>query len=180
MAKEFRKDPKSEVEIPGSGEEYEVIALSPLRRLEKRLEAVEQTRTVANLERFVDKILDMVELNQKIVDEVVKANQGLREDMAVLVGKMDELYSRIGDFIDIIKSAGEEERAEVVSRETIEATVTPIIAKMEEMNKRVIESNATIADTLGAIEKRLKAVVAPAAPGLLARRPFPTGVPAEA
>lgn len=165
-------------------EEYEMIPLTPLRRLEKRLEAIEQQKTAAGLERFIDKVIDMVELNQKIVEEVVRANQGLREDVAVLVGKMDELYMRLGDFIDIIKAAGEEEGEEAMSAKIIEESVKPLVSRIEAMGKVIQEGQATMQESLTSMERRLRA----AAPSPAARamapppmfRPAPSPVPSTA
>lgn len=175
---------EEEFELKAPSDEYEVMPVAPLRRLEKRLEFLEQAKTSTNLEKFVDKVLDMVELNQKIVEEVIRSNVSLREDIAVLVGKMDELYSRLGDFIDVIKAAGEEEGAEVVSKKIVEASITPLVSKIEESNKKLQESNAAIADALSAIERRLRATAiaarpaAPASTGILRRAAPEEGVTA--
>lgn len=179
---EPRSDPRprsaatEEVELPYEKGEYEIIPISPLRRLEKRMEQIESTRTMTNLERFVDKVIDMVGLNQKIVEEMVKANQGLREDVAVLIGKLDELYTRLGDFIDIIKSAGAEEGAEAVSKQIVEASVVPVVSKIEEMTRKSAESSAAVVEALGAIDKRLRAIQLGGARPLM-RRPPPAASP---
>jgi len=168
MAKE---DP--ELKAVESEEEYEMVPLTPLRRLEKRLEALESTRTVANLERFIDKVIDMVELNQKMVDEVVRSNVGLREDVAVLIGKMDELYTRMGDFINAIKSMGEAEPSAAPQR-IAEQAVMPVVSKIDDMARRLQEGMSTMAETLASIDRKLKTAqpVAARPATLLARRPI--------
>ncbi|NOR85180.1 hypothetical protein GQ473_03605 [archaeon] len=145
---------KDEIELQGN-DDYEVVPLTPLRRLEKRIEMMETTKSTQNLERFVDKILDMTEMNQKIVDEMVKSNQALREDVGVLIGKMDNLNNNMNDFVSIIKSAGEQDM-ESTSKTAVTEAITPLIDKMTEITKGTQEGNEALAETLENIDKRLK------------------------
>ncbi len=177
--------PPKEVEIPNERDDYEIIPLSPLRRLEKRMETIETTKSMSHLERFIDKIIDMVELNQKIVDEVIGANQGLREDISILISKIDDSQSKMSEFIEIIKEAGEQESGEALSKELIEGVVKPLVDQIETATNKSAESTTMMADTLAAIEKRMKAAQlgnqsAPArgaASILQRRRPMPQNAP---
>lgn len=141
-------------------DDYEVIPITPIRRLEKRMEEIETSKSVSNFERLMDKIIDMVELNQRIVDEVVKANTGLREDLAVLIGKMDQLQEKMSSFIDIVENAGAEEEEGQAGRSAMKDMVEPLLNEMKSANKelmsRVIESNTAISENLSSIDKRLK------------------------
>ena len=136
-------------------DDFEVVPLTPLRRLEKRMESIETTKTTQNLERFVDKILDMVALNQKIVDEVVKANQGLREDMAVLIGKMNDNQERLSEFIGILRDASESELEGNDSKSIAEA-LKPYFDKMSESTSKTLEMNSTLADTLASLDRNMR------------------------
>lgn len=153
---------QNEVEIPH--DDYEIVPLTPLRRLEKRMEAIETTKSMSNLEKFIDKVIDMVEMNQKIVEEVVRANQGLREDISILISKIDDSQAKMSQFVEIIKDAGEQEGGETLSKEFIEHIVTPMIEKIEAGNTKVAETNNQILETLSSIDKRLKSGQAPGAP----------------
>ena len=145
---------KDEFEIPG--EDYEVIPLTPLRRLEKRLESIETSKSMDGLERFIDKALNMVELNQKIVEEVVKANQGLREDLAVLVGKMDQTNERTCELIEIIKEAGDGEEEGKSNADDLKNIMTPLIERIEDIKKSASDNNISIAEALASMDKRIK------------------------
>ncbi|MCK4967485.1 MAG: hypothetical protein KAS12_00395 [Candidatus Aenigmarchaeota archaeon] len=145
---------KDEIELQGN-EDYEVVPLTPLRRLEKRIEMMETTKSTQNLERFVDKILDMTEMNQKIVDEMVKSNQSLREDVGVLIGKMDSLNDNMNEFVSLIKSAGEHD-TEATSKAAVTDAITPVVDKMAEIMKNSQDGNDALAETLENIDKRLK------------------------
>lgn len=150
---------RDEIELQGN-DDYEVVPLTPLRRLEKRIEMMETTKSTQNLERFVDKILDMTEMNQKIVDEMVKSNQALREDVGVLIGKMDNLNNNMNEFVSIIKSAGEQDM-ESTSKTAVTEAITPLIDKMTEITKGTQEGNEALAETLENIDKRLKRMQTP-------------------
>lgn len=152
---------KEEVEIPG--EDYEMVPLTPLRRLEKRLEAIETTKSMNNMERFIDKVIDMVELNQKIVDDMVKSNQSLREDLGVLVGKMDSLQSRIGTFIEMIQNAAESDASEASAENTASA-IKPLVEQVQNIAKQTQETNASLAQSLENIDRRLKRFAPAVAP----------------
>ncbi len=132
-------------------DEYEVMPLNPLRRLERRLEALEQSRTLANLEKFIDKIIDMTELNQKIIEEVVKSNQGLREEIEVLVGKLERLEEKIEQFVDVLKMLGEEE-----AKSSGEEIMVKVLDKFNDVAEKITESNNNMLQMLASIEKRLK------------------------
>ncbi|MCK4551033.1 MAG: hypothetical protein KAT91_03690 [Candidatus Aenigmarchaeota archaeon] len=145
---------RDEVELPHE-DDYEFVPLTPVRRLEKRLDVLETTKSTQNLERFVDKIIDMTELNQKIVDSMVKSNQSLREDVGVLIGKMDSLNDNLNEFVALIKTAGEQD-VDSTSKDAFSNAVKPLVDKVEEITKGAQDSNTAIAETLENIDKRLK------------------------
>ena len=157
---------EEEFELPY--EDYEVVPVTPLRKLERRLEALEASRTVANLERFLDKIIDMRELNQRIVEEVVRSNQGLREEIEVLVGKLSKPEEKLETFVDLLKSIGEEE----LKGTNPEEYLNPVLKKFEEIASNIAEGNKNIIQALTSIDKRLRRLSAGEyGPGeILARR----------
>lgn len=158
------------------GDDFEVVAMSPIRRLEKRLDAIETTKTSQNLEHFIDKVIDMVELNQRIVDEVVKANQGLREDIAVLIGKMTDNETKHSELLHLLKEAGD---ADVGGDyQNLEKAIAPIFERVSETTAKTLEANASILDALASIDRNIKKL-APQAPtsitsSILARRALQT------
>ncbi|MBU4300480.1 MAG: hypothetical protein ABIF85_00875 [Nanoarchaeota archaeon] len=145
---------KDEVEIKGD-DDYEIVALSPIRRLEKRLETMENTKTTNNLEKFIDKMMDMVELNQKIIEDIVRSNQATREDIGILVGKLDSLQAKISSFVEMVQSAAESDVAQTAAESTTE-TIKPLIDRLETMSDQTKETNAQLVESLGNIEKLLR------------------------
>ncbi|MBI4174045.1 MAG: hypothetical protein HY517_00230, partial [Candidatus Aenigmarchaeota archaeon] len=57
--------------MPMEEEEYELVPVGPLRRIEKRVEKIEKGGTSNEM---VKELVDVVRTNQKIIDEVVKIN----------------------------------------------------------------------------------------------------------
>ncbi|MEA3229994.1 MAG: hypothetical protein U9P44_03690 [archaeon] len=146
---------KNEYEIT-ENDDYEVVPLAPIRRLEKRMEMMESSKSFSNLERMMDKILDMVELNQRIVDEMVKANTSLRGDLSTLIGKIDSLQGKITSFVDIVEEAGKEDVNETEAVTALRGLVTPLVKSITETNEKLLKSNESIAEGLSTIDKRIK------------------------
>ncbi|MCD6367693.1 MAG: hypothetical protein J7L45_01265 [Candidatus Aenigmarchaeota archaeon] len=92
--------------ISREDDEYEVIPVGPLKKLEERIEKLEKERETVSTHEFIREILDLIESNQKLVDEIVKANDELREELSKIPGKIDELLKAWREFIDLLKEAG--------------------------------------------------------------------------
>ena len=137
--------------------------MSPIRRLEKRLETMENTKTTNNLEKFIDKIMDMVELNQKIIEDIVRSNQATREDIGILVGKLDSLQAKITSFVEMVQSAAESDVAQTAADSTTE-TIKPLIDRLEAMSDQTKETNTQLVESLGNIEKLLRKAPQPTMP----------------
>jgi|GEM_PF-1980744 len=116
---------------------------------------METTKTTNNLEKFIDKMMDMVELNQKIIEDIVRSNQATREDIGVLVGKLDSLQAKITSFVDIVQNAAESDVAQTAADSTAES-IKPLIERLEAMNDQTKESNTQLVEGLGNIEKLLR------------------------
>jgi len=122
--------------MPKTKEEYEVVPLSPIRRLEKRVEELEKA-TKGGEKEFFREMVSIIRLNQEIVSELVKANDALRMELARVVPRVEELVSKLNELLEYIKTAASEE--------------TPTQAKESNLDKKLeelIESNKKISETL--------------------------------
>ncbi len=79
-------------------DEYELIPLGPIRRLEKRVERVESTSSSG----LTKDIMEIVKTNQEVVNEIVKINSeliarvnSLAESVSFLTHKIDDLMTRL-------------------------------------------------------------------------------------
>ncbi len=151
-------------------EEFEIIPISPLRRLEKRLEKLESTKGV-DVKEFFSQLVEIVRMNQQLVDELAKANDALRIEISKLPSKLDELIGNLNELISFIKASAGSEAAEAAAG----ADLKPLLKKMDsliELNKKIVESNETMMATMDQLTMKMKRRIPP--PTM--RRPLP-GLP---
>ena len=134
-------------------EEYELIPVSPLRRLEKRIEQVEASTPAIDVKEVFREVVDIVRMNQQLVDELAKANDALRIELSKLPGRMEEMINNLNELISFIKASASEEAAP--SGESFK----PLVDKLDvliETNKKIIENNQAVLSALGEIDKKLR------------------------
>lgn len=141
---------KDEVELTYYNDDEDDMLVSRKRELDRKSEES------INLERTLSQFVDIILQNQKIVENVVKANESLREDISVMVGKMDRLFDKFDEFVTIVKEAAKEDEGEEVAKEVVKTSVEPLLDKFEEFNKNMQESNQMLLDVLMSIEKKIK------------------------
>jgi len=133
--------------------EYELIPMAPIRRLEKRLERLEESSTDSP-RGIISDIIDIVRMNQQLVDELAKSSDALRIELSKLPGKLDELIMNLKELVSFIKTAGEAEVGGVS-----EEALKPLVEKMGEMvdtNKAISDKNDSMLELLDEISKKLK------------------------
>ena len=138
-------------------DEYEIIPTSPLRRLEKRINQVESSSSTSEVQRLIEQIIELIKSNQRIVDDVVKSDSELRDEISKIPGKIDELLSSMREFIEILKTSSTEETVTDISKDVMQ----PLVNKMTEMieqNKKTVEVGQASLTSLGIIDKRLKRI----------------------
>ncbi len=87
-------------------DEYELIPLSPIRRLERRMAKFEKTGTTLETTR---ELIEIVRANQSVIDEMVKINSEMMKKVTDLLSSVGELTMKINDFMGRIEFAGNEE-----------------------------------------------------------------------
>jgi site-specific recombinase len=135
------------------GNEFELMPISPLRRLEKRIEKLERIAGFQDKE-FYRELVTIVRTNQQIVDELVKADNGLRVELSRCVQKIDDLIARLDEIISYVKESayGLEETEKEPEK----------WKELMEINKKIMESNKAILASLEELVARIKAPLAPA------------------
>jgi len=152
-------------------EEFELIPVTPLRRLEKRIEELEKKASINERELYRE-IIQIVRMNQEIVDALIKANDSLRIELSKLPLKLEELTKKIDELIELIKAAGEEETESKVSVDN-----KPLVEKIEkltEINNKILENNEALISLLEEISKKLTKPLPPIPPKppIASRPPF--------
>lgn len=140
-----------------SSEDYEVIPTSPIRRLEKRMEKMEDTSSSSQVQKLMEQVIELIKSNQRIIDDVVKANAELRDELGKIPSKMDKLMDTLNEFMDLLRAASEEE--ERAGAGIGPEAMKPMVDKLTEMvdqNKRSLEANQTMLAAMETIDKRLK------------------------
>jgi hypothetical protein len=135
-------------------EEYELIPISPLRRLEKRIEEVESSSKSSDTGEIFKEVIDIVRMNQQIVDELAKANDALRIEISKLPSKIDDLVNNLNELISFIKASAIEEVAPYAGE-----SVKPLADKMDaliETNRKAAENNQAVVSALEEIDKKLR------------------------
>jgi methyl-accepting chemotaxis protein len=135
-------------------DEYEVISTSPLRRLEKRLNKLEDSSSGSEISKLIEQIIELIKSNQRVIDDVIKSDSELRNEVSKIPGKIDALLSSMQEFIDMIKASATEEETGM-SKEALD----PLVRKMDqliEQNKGSIDSTKAILTHMGTIDTRLK------------------------
>ncbi len=141
-----------EVEIaPRENETYEVVPLTPLRRLEERIKRIEMSTTLPQLQNLINQIIDLIRTNQKLVDDVLRANQELREELARIPEKIDGLTKSLNELIDMIKEAASTEESNISTSIEI-----PEIKDMVEMQKEILKINKNMLEAIEELNQKIK------------------------
>ena len=138
-------------------DDYEIVPTSPLRRLEKRISQVESSSSTSEVQRLIEQIIELIKSNQRIIDDVIKADAELRDEISKVPGKIDELLSSMHEFMEMLKTSATEDTVSDISKDVMQ----PLVGKMTEMieqNKKNLEVGQATLTSLGIIDKRLKRI----------------------
>jgi hypothetical protein len=138
-------------------EEYEIIPTSPIRRLEQRLSKIETTTSSSEVNRLIEQIIELIKSNQRVIDDVIKSDAELRNEVSKVPGKIEQLISKMDDFLELIRASATEEAVSEVSKDVFK----PLEKKMSELvdeTKKTNELTQASLSSLGVIDKRLKRI----------------------
>ena len=136
-------------------EEYEIIPTSPLKRLEKRISKVESSTSSSQIQKLIEQIIELIKSNQRVIDDVIKADSELRNEISKIPGRIDNLIVNMNEFIELLKASATEDTIAGMSKEAMQ----PLVEKMDELvnqNKKTVETNQAVLSSLGMIDNRLK------------------------
>jgi hypothetical protein len=136
-------------------DDYEVIPTSPIRRLERRLSKIESTSSTSEVNKLIEQIIELVKSNQRVVDDVIKSDAELRNEISKLPGKIDELLSGMSEFLELLKMSATENTVTDISKTVMDPLVKKMTELVDETKKNNELSQASLTN-LGMIDKRLK------------------------
>ena len=158
--------------ITEDSSEYELIPMSPVRRLEKRMERLEGTSGGENFTKdLLSDVVDIVRMNQMLVDELAKSNDALRIELSKLPGRLDDLIINMKELVSFIRTSGEQE----VSGMNPEI-MKPVVDKLDELvnsNKKITERNDAMLELLDDVGKKMRRTQMRPRPTLNQQRPLP-------
>lgn len=137
-------------------EEYELIPVSPLRRLEKKIEELEAAKQLLDVKEFLKELISIIKMNQEIVQQVIRANEALRIELTKLPVRLDNLISSLTELLSYIKAGGEEYYEERPVSKEVSSASEEKLNQILELNKRLVELNERVALTLEELEKRTR------------------------
>jgi len=126
-------------------EEYELIPLNPLRKMEKRIERLEKGGMSTEMTR---ELVDVVKSNQRIVDDVVRINSDLISKITDLINSVHQTMSKIDEFIN---------RLEVPEQRTSPEQATT--EKPPETPVEIPPAENTVERRLDKLEKRINTLL---------------------
>lgn len=145
-------------------EEYEIIPTTPIKRLEKRMSKIESLSSSAEASRLIEHIIELIKSNHRIVEDVIKADNELRDELSKIPGKIDALLTEMKEFMELLKASTGEEAAPGMSPEAFK----PLADKINEFvdaNKKTTEIQQAMLASLETIDKRLKRIYMQSAGG---------------
>lgn len=143
-------------------EEFELVPLSPIRRMEKRIDKLENTTGGVDVREFFRELVAIIRMNQEIVDELAKSSDALRIELSKLPAKIDEVTGNLNELLSYIKAAAVEEATQIPAD-----AFKPLTEKLEQLvetNKKIIENNENVSGLLESIDKKMKPSLPPRPP----------------
>lgn len=140
---------EDEIEIEPEGEDYEVVPLSPIRKLEKRIEEIEQDKRSGSMEELMRELMDLVKSNQHMVDEIVKADNELRNELQKIPEKINEVTEQWNEFLEVLKNSSSTGMGGGSSPELGDK-----LDKLIEQNSALLEKNEEVADSIKSLKKK--------------------------
>ncbi|MCX6815509.1 MAG: hypothetical protein NT120_01485 [Candidatus Aenigmarchaeota archaeon] len=130
-------------------EEYELVPLNPLRKMEKRLDRLEKSGIPS---QAAGELVDVVKTNQRVVDDMVKTNAELMTKITELTNTVNQMITKMDEFLNRLEVGGTE------GQEVQEAPAVnnDVEKRMERMEKRI---NAVLVSTLA--KSRAKQIARP-------------------
>ena len=137
-------------------EEFELVPMSPLRRLERRMDDIERSSSSFDIKEFYRETIDIIRMNQQLVDELAKANDALRIELSRLPGRIEELVTNLKELLSYIRASAPED-LHTASNQSVYEGMKPVAQKLDvliETNKKIVDNNQALLKVLEEMEKR--------------------------
>ncbi len=150
-----------EVQLGSSGDEdYEVVPVGPIRKLERRIDEIQEqsqeAQSSSHHDELVRDVLDIMKSNQKIVNDMTESTHELKNSVEDLTHKMDETIDNMNAFMDLLNEASEMDmEGEIVG--DMEGRIADAIGnKMDEVAQNMHESNQEVVSQLDNLNESIR------------------------
>lgn len=151
--------PEEEVDLGDESDDYEVVPVGPIRRLEKRIDNIESNASGGGAganDELVGDVLDIMKSNQKIVNDMTQSTHELKNEVEDLTHKMDQVVDNMNEFMDLLKEASEMDMEGEMVKDMRSRIADAVGDRMEDVTKDLQQSNERVVDSLEEINKSLK------------------------
>lgn len=126
-------------------EEFELVPMSPIRKLEKKLKELESN----NSGEMLKDLIDVVKTNQKIVDDLVRINSSTIKEMSETNINLKLLIERLDGFLDRIDASFQEPSHELVEK----------LDQISQQTSKMVDSYNELSEKLEKLERRVNAIL---------------------
>ncbi len=150
-----------EVQLGSSGDEdYEVVPVGPIRKLERRIDEIQEqsqeAQGSAHKDELIRDVLDIMKSNQKIVNDMTESTHELKNSVEDLTHKMDQTIDNMNAFMDLLNEASEMDmEGEIVG--DMEGRIAEAIGtKMDQVAQDMNQSNQEIVEQLNNLNESIR------------------------
>lgn len=158
--KGFSAMAKDEVEIgdDAAGEDYEVVPVGPIRKLERRIDEIETQKqeSSGSNDELIRDVLDIMKSNQKIVNDMTESTHELKNSVEDLTHKMDSVIDNMNSFMDLLEEASEADLEGEVMADVHTRIADAVGNELEGVATDIKSSNQQVVENLEQLNKSIQ------------------------
>jgi chromosome segregation ATPase len=143
-------------------ETYELVPVTPIRRLEKELEKLKKQRVPGTGTEMTKQVIDILKMNQKIVNDMNRMQGELIGQLYKTNDKLSKLTDSVAELVVVLSGAAEEEVKETEEEyevpEEEEEEVVEEVGVVDDKLERIIEQNTALINSLNVLGKELSKI----------------------
>lgn len=151
---------KDEVEIgdDAAGDDYEVVPVGPIRKLERRIDEIETQKQEASggNDELIRDVLDIMKSNQKIVNDMTESTHELKNSVEDLTHKMDSVIDNMNSFMDLLEEASEADLEGEVMADVHQRIADAVGNELEGVATDIKSSNQEVIENLEELNKSIQ------------------------
>ncbi len=152
---------KDEVQLGSSGDEdYEVVPVGPIRKLERRIDEIQEqsleAQGSAHKDELIRDVLDIMKSNQKIVNDMTESTHELKNSVEDLTHKMDQTIDNMNAFMDLLNEASEMDMEGEIIGDMEGRIAEAIGTKMDQVAQNMNQSNQEIVNQLNNLNESIR------------------------